>query len=143
MASKNVDNIRAAHESWNRRDFDGIVRNMADDVVYTDKARNLKINGKQNFKQWTQAWAKAFSDGKITNARYIDAGDTVVTEFTVEGTNDGPFSGLPPTGRRITFSFCEVSHCDANGRAVSGAAYYDLYTVLTQLGHIQPVAAAA
>jgi len=41
MASKNVETLRAAHESWNRRDFQGIVRNAAEDLVYTDHARAL------------------------------------------------------------------------------------------------------
>lgn len=141
--SKNVETIRAAHESWNRRDFDGLVRNMVDNVVYTDRASNLTLTGKQKFKEWTQAWAKAFSDGRITNPLYIDAGDFVVAQFTVEGTNDGSFAGLPPTGRRVTFAYCEVSRFDKSGRTISGDGYYDLYTILTQLGHVQPLATAA
>ena len=38
MASKNVETLRAAHESWNRRDFQGIVRNAAEGLTYTDQA---------------------------------------------------------------------------------------------------------
>ncbi len=141
--SKNLETIRAAHESWNRRDFDGIVRNMVDNVVYTDRARNLTLSSRQKFKEWTQAWAKAFSDGRITNSQYLDAGDVVVTTFTVEGTNDGSFNGLPPTGRRVTFTYWEISRLDKNGRTISGEGYYDQYTILTQLGLVQPLAAAA
>ncbi len=141
--SKNLETIRAAHESWNRRDFDGIVRNMVDNVVYTDRARNLTLSSRQKFKEWTQAWAKAFSDGRITNSQYLDAGDVVVTTFTVEGTNDSSFNGLPPTGRRVTFTYWEISRLDKNGRTISGEGYYDQYTILTQLGLVQPLAAAA
>jgi len=43
----------------------------------------------------------------------------------------------------MTCAFCEVSRFDKNGRTISGAIYYDLYTMLTQLGHIQPLKAAA
>jgi steroid delta-isomerase-like uncharacterized protein len=143
MASKNVETIRAAHDSWNRRDFEGLVRDIADNLTYTDQATHLTVNGKQKFKEWTQMWAKAFPDGRIMNARYIDAGDTVVAEFTVEGTNEGPFAGMPPTGRKVNFNFCEVSHLDKNGRSTSGSCYYDMYTILTQLGHAQPLKAAA
>ena len=39
--------------------------------------------------------------------------------------------------------FCEVWHFDKDGQMVSGNGYYDQYTLLTQLGHIQPLAAAA
>ena len=143
MDSKNVETVRAAHESWNRRDFQGVVRDSSEGLVYTDNGRSLTLNGRDKFREWTEAWAKAFSDGRITNPKYIDGGDVVVTRFTVEGTNDGPLGSLPPSGRRISLSFCEVCQLDKQGRVASGGCYYDQYTLLAQLGHIQPLAAAA
>jgi steroid delta-isomerase-like uncharacterized protein len=143
MASKNVETLRAAHESWNRRDFAGVVRNSAASLVYTDHARSLNLNGLDKFREWTEAWAKAFSDGRIASPEYIDAGDTVVARFTGEGTNDGPFGSLQPTGGKMSLPFCEVWRFDQQGRMVSGGCYYDQYTLLTQLGHIQPLAEAA
>jgi len=38
MASKNVETLRAAHESWNKRDFAGVVKNAAEKLTYTDSA---------------------------------------------------------------------------------------------------------
>jgi len=58
MASKNVETLRAAHESWNRRDFQGIVRNAAEDLVYTDHARALTLNNRDKFRQWTRIVGK-------------------------------------------------------------------------------------
>ena len=66
MASKNVETLRAAHDSWNRRNFQGIVRNAAEDLVYTDHARALTLNNRDKFREWTEAWAKAFSDGRAS-----------------------------------------------------------------------------
>jgi len=143
MSAKNVEMLRAAHESWNRRDFQGIVRNAAEELVYTDHAQTLTLKNRDNFREWTEGWAKAFSDGRITNPEYLDAGDVVVAQFTVEGANDGPFGSLKPTGRKMSLAFCEVCHFDKQGRIVSGGCYYDQYTLLTQLGHIEPLAAAA
>ena len=105
MASKNVETLRAAHESWNKRDFAGVVRNSAENLVYTDNARALTMNSRDKFRDWTQAWAKAFSDGRITSPEYIDAGDVLVTRFIFEGTNDGAFGELKPTGRRVSLPF--------------------------------------
>jgi steroid delta-isomerase-like uncharacterized protein len=143
MASKNVETLRAAHESWNRRDFAGVVRNSAESLVYIDRSRNLTLNTRDKFREWTEGWAKAFSDGRITKPEYIDAGDIVVAQFTVEGANDGPFGSLKPTGRRMSLPFCEICQFDKEGRVESGGCYYDQYTLLTQLGHIHPLAAAA
>lgn len=143
MASKNVETLRAAHESWNRRDFQGITRNSVEDLVYTDNARTLTLNSRNKFREWTEEWARAFSDGRIVEPEYIDAGDTVVARFTCEGTNDGPFGSLKPTGRRMSLPLCEIIRFDKQGRMVSGGCYYDQYTLFSQLGHVPPMAVAA
>ena len=143
MSVKNVKTLRAAHESWNKRDFAGVVSNAVNGLAYTDHGRNITLNTRDKFREWTEGWAKAFSDGRITNSQYIDAGDVVVAQFTAEGTNDGPLGSLKPTGRKMSLAFCEICHFDMDGRMVSGGCYYDQYTLLTQLGHIQPLAAAA
>jgi steroid delta-isomerase-like uncharacterized protein len=142
MASKNVETLRAAHESWNRRDFEGTVRNMAESILYTDHARDVTLNSPDEFREWVEAWAKAASDGRIVNDRYMDAGDTVISEFTVEGTNDGPYGELASTGRRMSLPMCEIWRFNEQGQVVSAAMYYDQFTLLTQLGHAQPVGAA-
>jgi hypothetical protein len=46
MASKNVETLRAAHESWNKRDFAALTRNLAEGLVYTDNARALTFNSR-------------------------------------------------------------------------------------------------
>lgn len=143
MASKNVETLRNAHQAWNRRDFDGVLRNIAENYLYQDHPTGRTVRGRDGFRGYLENWARAMSDGQIIKAEYIDAGDVVITQFTAEGTNDGPFSGLPPTNRRVSFPFCEIVRFDKQGNMAGGAAYYDLYSVLTQLGHVKPLATAA
>ncbi len=143
MSAKNMKTLRAAHESWNKRDFAGVIANAAEKFAYTDHARATTLDTREKFREWTEGWAKAFSDGRITDPQYADAGNIVVAQFTVEGTNDGPFGSMKPTGRKMSLPFCEICHFDKQGRIVSGGCYYDQYTLLTQLGHIQPLAVAA
>jgi predicted ester cyclase len=143
MASKNVETLRAAHESWNKRNFADVIKNAADNLTYTDNALAVTFHSRDKFREWTEDWAKAFSDGRITNPEYIDAGDIVVARFTVVGTNDGPLGSMKPTGRKMSVPFCEICHFDKQGRTVSGGCYYDQYTLLTQLGHVQPLGVAA
>ncbi len=143
MPSTNVETIRSAHESWNKRDFAASLKNTAENVVYTDNARGLTMNGRDKFRTWQEGWAAAFSDGRITNPKYIDAGDVVVAQFTATGTHDGPFGSLKPTGRRISVPFCEITQFDKQGRIVSGGVYYDQHSLLTQLGYAQPIPVAA
>jgi hypothetical protein len=78
MSSKNVETLRAAHKSWNKRDFAGVVSNAVNGLAYSDHGRNITLNTRDKFREWTEGWAKAFSDGRITNPQYIDAGNIVV-----------------------------------------------------------------
>ncbi len=143
MASKDLETIRAVFESWNNRDFEGAIRNMVENFSFTDHAHNITMNTRAEFQEWSKGWVKAMSAARITNPRYTDAGDVVIAEFTGVGTNDGSFAGLAPTGKRVSADFCEVFRFDKQGRIVSGGAYYDLYTMLVQLGHVRPLATAA
>jgi steroid delta-isomerase-like uncharacterized protein len=138
-----METLRAAHESWNRRDFEAAFSRTAENFTYSDHGRNIALNGRAKYREWSEAWAKAFSDGRITNPVYIDGGDVVVAQFTAVGTNDGPMGSMKPTGRKLSLPFCEIYRFDKEGRMIAGTCYYDQYTLLTQLGHLQPLAAAA
>ena len=78
-----------------------------------------------------------------SNPEYIDAGSTVIAQFTAERNNDGPLGPLAPTGRKMSLAFCEICRLDRQGKIVSGDCYYDQYTLLTKPGHIEPLAVAA
>lgn len=140
MASKNVEAHRAAHEAWNRRDYDAVIGGMVEDFTYTDHPRGLTVKSRGELGDWTREWAAALPDGRITDARYIDGGDTTVALFVGRGTNDGPFGPYPATGRRVSWPLCEVIRFDDQGRIVSGEIFYDTLSVLIQLGHAQPPA---
>jgi predicted ester cyclase len=138
MSSQNVETLSAAHESWNKRDFDGVIHYAVENLLYTDHGLLVTMNTREELKQWAEGWAAAFSDGRITDPQYIDAGDVVVAQFTAEGTNDGPLHALKPTGRHVSLTLCEVCRFNEQGQIVSGDCYYDRFTLLIQLGHIQP-----
>jgi hypothetical protein len=89
MSAKNVKTLRAAHESWNKRDFAGVIDNAAESFTYTDHARALTLSSREKFREWTEGWAKAFSDGRITNPQCVDAGNMVVAQFTAEAPTTG------------------------------------------------------
>jgi steroid delta-isomerase-like uncharacterized protein len=134
MASKNVETAKQEHEAFNRRDLS--MAGAADDVVMLDTARNLTLKGKGQVKEWLSEWTKAFSNGKITEVRYIDAGDTVVSQFVGVGRQDGPLGPFPPSNREVAVAFCEVARFNGEGKIVSLTNYYDQLSMLAQLGHL-------
>jgi predicted ester cyclase len=138
MASKNVEAVQAEHAGFNARDWESIERLIADDCVFVDGS-GVVHKGPQAFAtDYAKSWFDAFSDAEVTQAKYYDAGDTVVTEFVGQGTNDGSLGPLPPTNRRISLPFCEIYHFGSDGKVIGGHAYFDMYGMLVQLGHAEP-----
>ena len=142
MASRNVETFRAAHDAFNRRDFDGVIAPFTDGFTYVDQPRAVTLTKPQFKDVFMQGWVSSFSDAQVTQAEYIDGGDTVVCRFVGRGTNDGPLEGAPPTGRTMTLPFVEIMRFDPQGRITGGEAIYDQATILTQLG-LMPAPAGA
>lgn len=111
---------------------------VADDVVYTDQARNLVMKGRDETVEWLGAWKTAFSEGRAELTSCLDAGDWTIARFRGVGRNDGPFAGLPATGRQLDVPFCELLRW-RDGKIVEGEIYYDAATIMTQLGHMPPM----
>jgi steroid delta-isomerase-like uncharacterized protein len=137
VGSSNLDAHRAGHEAFNRRDFTAMVERYAESITWTDRARGVTFRTPKTFESdFLAGWISASSDCRVTDARYTDAGDMVVAQFTATGTNDGPLGPFPATGRQWTLPICEMWHFDAAGRVVGGDIYYDQASLLTQLGHL-------
>lgn len=84
---------------------------------------------------YAQHWAGAFSNGRVVHDIYYDAGDTVVTEFTGKGTNDGYLGSLPPTDLPVELPCVHILHFNDEGKVNFGRAYFDQLTLMQQLGY--------
>jgi len=135
MPSTNVETYRAGHQAFNRRDFEAMTSQYAESISWTDHAQGRTFTTPREFQDdFLPGWVQGSHDIRITEARYIDAGQTVVCTFTVVGTQDGPLGPFPATGREFALPLCELWHFDAGGRIVGGDLYYDQVSLLTQLG---------
>ncbi len=135
MASENVESHRAGHEAFNQRDFETMTRRYAEAITWTDHAQGRTFRTPQEFRRdFLPGWVAAASDIRVADARYLDAGRTVVCTFTVVGTHDGPLGPFPATGKEFALPLCELWRFNAAGRVVGGDLYYDQVSLLTQLG---------
>jgi SnoaL-like domain len=144
MTSMNLATYRAGHEAFNRRDFDAMVKDYAGSIVWTDRARSLTYSTPQEFKKvFLAGWVRSSTDIRIVDPLYVDAGQTVLSTFSVVGTHDGPLGPFPATNKEFCLPLCEMWHFDTDGRVVGGDLYYDQVTLLLQLGLMpQPSAVA-
>jgi len=143
MESRNVQTYRAGHEAFNQRDFVGMTSQYAESITWTDHSQGRTFRTPQEFKDdFLAGWVGASLNIRITDPRYIDAGQTVVCTFTVVGTHNGLLGQFPATGKEFALPLCEMWHFDLGGRVVGGDLYYDQVSLLTQLGLIPQLAGA-
>lgn len=133
----NAEFVRGLLEAWNDRDFDVIMEATAPDAVLTDSGSGETFRGRDGIHRYNTMWAEAFPDGRITVDRVIAAGDTVVAEYTGNGTHTAPLvtSGgtIPATGRSVTLHFCDIYDIK-DGKIHTQHTYGDSGSLMAQLG---------
>ena len=76
-----------------------------------------------------------FPDLQGELVRMVDMGEGwVFAEYVFGGTNDGPYFGIPATGRTSQARLAWISRYDADGLVVYLHVYFDNLSVLAQLG---------
>jgi steroid delta-isomerase-like uncharacterized protein len=138
MASKNVKTIQAQNEAFNNRDEEGALAPYGDDVTVLDHGAGQTLKSREEVRELFAGYLGMASDLKLTIDNIIDAGDTVVVQFVVNGTNDGPFGPFAATGKRIDVPVGEIFKFDKKGKIIQDDIYWDQLTLLTQLGHMKP-----
>lgn len=75
----------------------------------------------------------AFPDAHIHIESAISEGDLVASRWTIRGTHQGDFQGVPPTGRPITIAGVDFSRA-AGDQIAEHWAQFDLLGVMAQIG---------
>jgi steroid delta-isomerase-like uncharacterized protein len=147
MAQSAVEVARQSIECFNDGDFDRLRSLLADDSSEEEYSTQRRLEGADAQIDAARGWKEAFPDGRGTvNAVYAD-GNTVTLELTWSGTNTGAMrtpdgQEMPATGRRASVNACEVLVV-ADGRITATRHYFDLMTLLQQLGVMEQAGAGA
>ena len=83
----------------------------------------------------------AFPDFHAEIEKVHHADDAVVGEARITGTHNGLFGDVPPTGRRVDFPMAAIFEFDED-RLLCEKVYYDIATILIQIGVLPEPAAA-
>jgi steroid delta-isomerase-like uncharacterized protein len=77
-----------------------------------------------------------FPDLTVTVDQLVAEGEWVVARITSRGTHLGPFAGLAPTGKTITWTGVGMRRI-VDGRIVEQWTKYDMFSLLRQLGALK------
>lgn len=92
------------------------------------------LRGPEGVRAWVTAFRTAFPDVKDMVQEQVAEGEVVVTRVKVEGTQLGPFRGLPPSGKRATFTAIGIDRFRGE-KVIERSAHFDIADLMRQLGH--------
>ncbi len=67
---------------------------------------------REGFRQFVSLFYLAFPDLRHTVEDQVAEGDKVVSRLTVQGTHQGPFQGMAPTGKQVKFTDIMISRIE-------------------------------
>ena len=122
--------------------FNGGDLAVADELTSPDLVEHQEFGpghapGADGVKAVIASLRRAFPDFHLQIDDLAVAGDDVWLRMTGTGTNDGPFMGNPPTGRRMRTQVFDVIRV-LDGRMVEHWGVPDRLGALFQLGLAQP-----
>lgn len=140
-----IEIAKASITAYNDKDWSKAKDLLAADAVYDEKGTHRRIQGVGQIIEAWQGWAMAFPDSKATFVREFASGDTVVIEIVWKGVHTGPLQTpggtIAPSNRAIEVPACQVVQVEG-GKIKSGSHYFDMLTMLTQIGAVASPGAA-
>lgn len=112
-----IETYRAIMECWRRKDVEGVLARLTEDVVWHFAAAiDPPLRGREEARQWLQRYASGMADSRW---RVITFAETA-TQLFVEGVEDFETSA----GTRVQVPYAGV--CDFSGNRISGwRDYFD------------------
>ena len=138
MSEENKAIVRRGYEEiWNGENLAAVDEIYAPGFVLYDPV-TPGVRGPEGFKQYVTMIRTAFPDLHFTVKDQIAEGDKVATRWTVTGTQQGQFMGIPPTGKHSTVTGITISRI-ADGKIVEERSNWDALGMLQQAGVVPPM----
>ena len=132
-----IEIAKASITAYNEKDWGKAKDLLAADAVYDEKGTHRRIQGDGNIIDAFQGWANAFPDSKATFVSEFGSGDTAVLELVWKGVHTGPLqtptSIIPASNKPVEMPACQVIQVEG-GKIKSASHYFDMLTMLTQIG---------
>ena len=120
-------------EALNTHDLDTIMSYWTDDAVYNYAPLPTPFEGKEAVRAFFGALFVGFPDFATTEGRTLAANNIVVVEHGLDGTHQGEWMGVPPTGNAVSLPHIDIYEFEGD-KIKRAASYLDATSVMIQLG---------
>ena len=128
---------RMGEEAFNQGNLDVLDELVAQDVVDHDPAPG-QASGREGIKQFVSTLRTAFPDPQLAVENMVAEGDYVAFNYTINGTHQGEFMGIEPTGKQVSVRAMEMVRI-ADGQMVDRWGNTDQMGLLDQLGALPQI----
>ena len=119
-------------EIWNQKNESAIDKFISEGAAGNDPKFGV---GRESFRIQWKKWLIGFPDIHFEVKETIAEGNSVVSRWTLTGTNTGEFRDKPATGRSVAVDGVSIDRIE-NGQVASGFDAWDELGLLKQLGWI-------
>jgi steroid delta-isomerase-like uncharacterized protein len=132
--SDRKETIERALAAYNGHDAAGFAECFTEDGVFRPVATGEIAEGREQIQAMMEEVWRAFPDWTLESRGLYDCGDAVWLAWTITGTHEGEFRGIPPTHRHFEMLGCSHFTLAGDGLIAQDDVYYDSATVLRSLG---------
>lgn len=125
--------LRKHAELENAHRLEETLQTLTPDCVFEDMALGERTMGHAGAAAYYQRWWKGFPDLTWSTVALHMTEENAIAEGVFRGTQRGEFLGIAPTSREIELPVAIIVSF-ADGRMARERLYYDLATLLRQLG---------
>jgi steroid delta-isomerase-like uncharacterized protein len=124
----------------NGHDLDALAKVYASDAVAYDPMYPEALRGRDAIKKDSADFFRAFPDLRFEITNIVEKDDGLgAGEVVMSGTHTGPLATptggeVPPTNKRIEIKGAAFVRLNGSGEIVEERRYYDVGTILRQLG---------
>ena len=128
---------RFVEQLWNERRLDVADAIFATDCVTHQLRSGVPVDavprGPQVMKEHVAGWIASFPDLRFRIEQMLSEGDRVVTQMLMEGTHQGPWMGIPASGKKMQIRIVTI-HRVVEGKIVEDWVLVESLGFLQQLG---------
>ena len=138
MSEENKEKMRRVLEEAFGQGKTEVVDEVLDSdfVCWDPNSETGEIRGAETIKGEIEYFRNAFPDFFWRVEEQVAEEDRVTTRYTLGGTHQGEFFGVPGTGKRIEITGINIDRFDESGKLVEEWAEYDLLGAMRQMGAI-------
>ena len=134
---------RFVEEFWNERRLDLADTIFADDCVTNQLKSGTPTDpvprGPEAIKEHVAGWIASFPDLHFRIEQMLSEGDRVATQLLMEGTHEGAWLGIPPSGKKIGIRMFAV-HRIVQSKIVEDWVLVESLGLFQQLGVVSNTA---